>query len=292
MNRLKPYFAELGLLYAAATWGSTFYILKDSLNYVDPIVLVSYRFGLSTIVLGAFLLYRRKNLLTNLKAGIILSVLVWIMYILQTIGLKYTTATNSGFITGMFVVFVPIFSFILFKKHTQLNKIVAILISLLGLWILTGGLNYINLGDILTLGTAVAYAIHVLLIDKYVKNNVDPYILVFQQFFFVAVASLLVSLVLKLHFNPIFSNVSWAIVYLALIPTVSAMLIQFVAQKLTTPIRASLIFAMEPVFAALFAWTLGGETFILHKALGGFLIVLAIIFSDVPLKRFNIQNKS
>lgn len=285
MKRLTPYLAELGLLYAAATWGSTFFILKDSVNYIDPIVLVSYRFGLSALILGTFLVYKRKNLLANIKEGLILSIFVWIMYAAQTIGLKYTSATNSGFITGMFVVFVPIFSLLIFRKNTQLNKIIAILVSLLGLWILTGGLKDLNIGDILTIGTAIAYALHVLFIDKYVKNQIDPYILVFQQFFIVALVSFLTALIFKLPFSPIFSNVSWAITYLALIPTVSAMLIQFVAQKFTTPIRVSLIFALEPVFAALFAWTLGGETFILNKAIGGFLIVIAIILSDLQLRK-------
>jgi len=281
----KTYIADTGLLYAAAIWGLTFFIVKDSLQYINPVILVGYRFFFAAIILAAILIYQRKPLFLNLKAGFILSLFLYLLYIPQTIGLGITTASNSGFITGLFVAFVPIFYLIIFRKPPSFTRLVAVIISLSGLWVLTGGLKDINTGDLLTLITAMAYAIHLLFTDKYVKNNIDPYILSFQQFLLVGILSFITGAIFRLPFSILSKSVIWVILFLTLFPTISAFIIQLTAQKFTSPIKVSLIFALEPVFAALFAWTLGGETFILHRAFGGLLIFLAILISEIPIKK-------
>lgn len=113
--KLKTYISDLGLLYAAAVWGATFFIVKDSLKNVDPVVLVGDRFLLAAILLGTYLLFRRVNVFSHIKYGLILGIFLWLLYVPQTIGLKYTSAANSGFITGLFVAFVPIFAFLFFS---------------------------------------------------------------------------------------------------------------------------------------------------------------------------------
>lgn len=283
----KTYIADTGLLYAAAIWGLTFFIVKDSLQYINPVILVGYRFFFAAIILAAILIYQRKPLFLTLKAGFVLSLFLYLLYIPQTIGLGITTASNSGFITGLFVAFVPIFYLIIFGKPPSFLRLVAVIISLSGLWFLTGGLKDINKGDLLTLITAMAYAIHLLFTDKYVKNNIDPYILSFQQFLFAGILSFITGAIFRLPFSILSKSVVWVILFLTLFPTISAFIIQLTAQKFTSPIKVSLIFALEPVFAALFAWTLGGETFILHRAFGGLLIFLAILISEVPMEKLN-----
>lgn len=290
-SKYKGYISDLGLLYAAAIWGSTFFIVKDSLQHIDPVTLVGYRFLLAAFLLGLYLLFKKINLFSNMKYGFILGVFLWLLYVPQTIGLGYTSAANSGFITGLFVAFVPLFSFLFFKQIPSVMRLIAVGLSLAGLAVLTGGLKEINIGDSLTIITAMAYAIHILFADKYVKGNLNPLVLSFQQFLTVGLLSLLASALFDLSFSPGNLNTLGVIAFLAIFPTLSAFVIQLVAQKFTTPIKVGLIFAMEPVFAAIFAWTLGNESFTLTQVLGGILIVLALILSELPIKSLNLQDR-
>ncbi|MCK5125841.1 MAG: DMT family transporter [candidate division Zixibacteria bacterium] len=281
----KKLLADVGLFYSAAIWGSTFFIVKGALDNIDPVMMVAYRFLIAGVVLLPFLFYTKRNFFQNFKQGLVLSVILWLLYIPQTIGLEYTTASNSGFITGLFVLFVPIFQLTIFRRKPNLLEVIAACVSLGGLWILTGGLYDVNIGDILTLLAAVTYALHVLFSDKYIKSGADPFILSCQQFIFIGVFSLITGLVFDLPFTTGNLSVWWIILFLALFPTLSAFIIQLLAQKITAPLKVSLIFALEPVFAAVFAWTLGGETPILHRALGGLLIFLALIISGLPRQK-------
>lgn len=287
-SRLKTYISDAGLLYATVIWGSTFFIVKDSLSSIDPVILVGYRFLLAALLLGLYLVSKRVNLFSNIKYGFILGIFLWLLYAPQTIGLGYTSASNSGFITGLFVAFVPLFSFLFFKQKPSSVRLLAVMLSLIGLGTLTGGLKELNVGDMLTIITAMAYAIHILLADKYVKENLSPLVLSFQQFFVVGVLSLMVGIIFKLPFSPGNLNTLGIIAFLAVFPTLSAFVIQLVAQKFTTPVKVALIFAMEPVFAAIFSWTLGGEMFTYTQALGGVFIVSAMVISELPVQKFKL----
>ena len=282
VSKSKAITADFGLFYAAAIWGSTFFIVKNALDGIDPVVMVAFRFLLAGFILLGYLIYKKKNIFTNLKTALFLSVILCFLYIPQTVGLKYTTASNSGFITGLFVAFIPLFLRTIFKVKPNIMEILASIISLLGLWTLTGGLKDINFGDTLTLLAAVTYALHVLYSDKYMKQGIDPVVISCQQFLIVGLLSLFYALLFGLPLN-ITTSYAWkATIFLALFPTLSAFLIQMFAQRIRSPLRVSLIFALEPVFAALFAWTIGDEQIIAHRALGGFLIFIALIVSGLP----------
>ncbi|SYZ74726.1 Drug/metabolite transporter (DMT) superfamily permease [Candidatus Zixiibacteriota bacterium] len=276
--------ADLGLFYAAAIWGSTFFLVKYALSGIDPVIMVGYRFLLAGGILAVYLLIRRQNLLLDLKKGLFLAIILWSLYIPQTIGLKYTTASNSGFITGLFVAFVPIFMKTLFRKSPTVMEIIASVVALAGLWILTGGMKEINTGDLLTLIAAMTYALHLLLSDKYMKQQIEPLRLACQQFLIVGLLSLVTALIFRLPFGITTTAALNITIFLALFPTMTAFVIQLLAQKITSPLRVSLIFALEPVFAGLFAWTLGGEIVQLHGLIGGLLIFAALILSGLPSK--------
>jgi drug/metabolite transporter (DMT)-like permease len=274
--------ADLGLVYAAAIWGSTFYIVKDSLQYIDPVALVGYRFLIAAVMLGILLVFLKKSLWTGWKHGMLLGVALWLLYVPQTIGLKYTSASNSGFITGLFILFVPLIGYAVFRIRPSKTKLFSIALALAGLYILTGGMKEANLGDIITLSAAFFYAVHILLADKFVKDF-DPYALSFQQFLTMALLSLLTALIFRLPLE--FSGAVYPIIFLAIFPSLSAFVIQLVAQKRVAPIKVALIFSLEPVFAAIFAWTLGGEGFLMKNAFGGLLIVIAMMISEVKNDR-------
>lgn len=274
--------ADLGLFYAAAIWGATFFMVKDALSGINPIIMVGYRFLIAGTILLVILLAKRRPIFQNFRSALFLSIFLWSLYVPQTVGLEYTKASNSGFITGLFVAFVPIFLKTIFKRTPTLTEIVASVISLLGLWVLTGGLADINLGDALTLITAMMYALHLLYSDRYMKKGYDALVISCQQFILVGLMSLATGLIFGLSFSVTTVYAAWVVVFLALLPTLSAFVIQMFAQKIRSPLRVSLIFALEPVFAAVFAWTLGGEAFAVRNALGGLLIFAALIVSGLP----------
>jgi len=283
--RHKKILADLGLFYAVTIWGSTFFIVKSALNGIDPVILVAYRFLIAGSILLIFIKFSGRPIFDGWKQALLPGFLLWMLYIPQTIGLQYTTASNSGFITGLFVAFVPLFLRVIFKRKPTMMEVIASAISLIGLWILTGGMSDINIGDILTLITAITYALHLLYVDKFMKRGLDPYLFSCHQFLLVGFLSILSAFIFSLPFEIVSTDAFWMMLFLALFPTLSAFVIQMAAQKIRSALRVSLIFALEPVFAAIFAWTLGGESIVRHRALGGLLIFLALVISGLPVPK-------
>lgn len=275
----REFFLYLGLFYCAFIWGSTFVVTKWALSTVNPISMVSIRFFISAAVLFPFVI--KKNLMNYLKEAFVLSLFLSSLYITQTVGLLYTTASNSGFITGLFIIFIPIFIFLFKRIKPDRIEIISSMVAISGMWFLTGGIDGINKGDFLTLVAAISYSAHLLFTDRYVKNNYDTTLLVFQQFWMVGVISALFSFSFGYDFNVSSLNGWMVIVFLALFPTLSAFFIQMKAQKYIEPFKVGIIFCFEPVFAAIFAWTVGGEDFVLKKAVGGFLIFVSMLLVEI-----------
>lgn len=277
---MSPLLADLGLVYCAAVWGATFYMVKDALGGVDPVAMVCHRFLLSALLLAPWALVRPART-RHLKESLILSVLLFLLYTTQTIGLGHTSASNSGFITGLFVIFVPIFLFFFFRKSPTAVQWVSSVLALLGLWMLTGGISSVNFGDVITLVAAATYAGHLLATDQYVRADADVLVLAFHQFWMTGVMALAYCLVSGRSLAVTGESAAGTIAFLAVVPTLSAFFIQMWAQKVTLPVKVSLIFSLEPVFAAVFAWTIGGESFVPARAAGGGLIVAAMIAGEL-----------
>lgn len=280
-EKAKAWLSDAGLVYAALIWGSTFFIVKDSLNSVNPVTLVAYRFLIAALILAPVLIYLKKPLFANIKHGVILGVVIAALYLSQTIGLQYTSASNSGFITGLFILFTPLLALAAGILPSR-KRIIAVVISIIGLFLLTG-ITGINRGDLLTLVAAFTYAVHIVLTGKYVKTS-DPYALAFQQFLTTGILCLALALMTSQPLGVTTQATWWIIIGLAIFPTASAFLIQAIAQKHTGPVKVALIFALEPVFAAIFAWTVGGESFTLKATAGGLLIVAGMVIAELPEK--------
>lgn len=276
---MSPFWADAGLVYCAAVWGATFYMVKDALAGVDAVAMVAHRFLLSAALLAPWALTRpgRGKLL---KESFILGVLLFLLYATQTVGLAYTSAANSGFITGLFVLFVPLLLLFAGKPPTAVQW-VSCGLALAGLWLLTGGLGAVNFGDAITLVAAATYAAHLLATDRYVKADADPLVLAFHQFWMTGLLAAAYVALSGRSFAVAGGKPAATIVFLAVVPTLSAFFLQMWAQKFTPPVKVSLIFSLEPVFAALFAWTLGGEEFVPARAAGGGLIVAAMMAGEL-----------
>lgn len=271
--------AELGLLYCAAVWGATFYMVKDALAGVDPTAMVAWRFLLAAACLLPWVL-RRPAPLRHLKESALLAALLLVLYVSQTAGLAFTTASNSGFITGLFVIFVPLFLLVFFRLAPTGLQWAASALALAGLWLLTGGISSFNRGDAMTILSAMTYAGHLLATDKCVRADADLTLLAFHQFWMTGLAALVLAAAWGAPVAVATPRALWTIVFLALVPTLSAFWVQMQAQKFTAPVKVSLLFSLEPVFAAAFAWTLGGEPFHPGRAVGGGAIVMAMVLGE------------
>lgn len=274
----------LGLVYCAAIWGATFFMVKDALASVDPVAMVAHRFLIAALLLLPWALRRRLKAL--LWEGFVLSLILAALYISQTVGLGHTTASNCAFITGLFVVFVPLYMLVLYRKPLAATQWLAVTVAVGGLWLLTGGLSGVNRGDALSLIAAATYAGHLLFTDRCVRSDADVVLLAFHQFWMTAAMAYLACFVLRLPVAVAAPKGWLVIVFLALFPTLSAFFLQILIQRKLPPLTVSLGFSLEPVFAALFAWTLGGEEFVGRRAVGGMLIVAAMVLGE--LHRFDV----
>lgn len=278
--------SDIGLFYCAAIWGSTFIVTKGALDDVDPVVMVAIRFAISAGLLLPWVL-KRKNLALHMREGFYLSLFLATLYLTQTTGLLYTSASNSGFITGLFIIFIPVFMYLFRReKPTRMQGLSAAL-AIAGMWLLTGGASGFNLGDALTLVAAAAYSVHLIVTDKYVKAEADTVLLAFHQFWMVAALSFAIALLRGSPLGVASVNGWGVILFLAVFPTLTAFFIQMLAQKHSEPFKVGIIFTMEPVFAAAFAWTWGGEEFLWVKAGGGLLIVSGMLIGE--LSKFDFR---
>lgn len=214
------------------------------------------------------------------KESFFLGSFLIVLYVAQMVGLIFTTASNSGFITGLFVLWVPVLGFFFLKQGLTRLQWLAVAIALFGLWVLTGGVMPLNLGDLLTFIASIASGAHVLAMEWAMRRRVDPLRLNFHQFWITGLFCAILAVILGLPFNLPDAKTLWVIFYLAAIPTVAAITIQAYAQKHVSSFQAALIFSLEPVFAAIFAWTVGGEAFSLIAALGGILMVAGAILGE------------
>ncbi|MBI3659858.1 DMT family transporter [Candidatus Acetothermia bacterium] len=282
--------AQLALLLTAAIWGWTFVLVKESVQEVTPFLFLFARFTLATVVL---VLIFRKSLIENwnwkmLRRGSLLGAALAAGYLFQTWGLKYTTATKSGFITGISVVLVPLMG-VFFKERIGLGAWIGTLLSFVGLSLILIGQGFslnelasqLNAGDLLTLFCALSFAAHILLVGHFV--DADSYrTLLIIQIAAAAVLSLGGALTFEnLHFN--FSPTVWnAIAITGLFATALAFWAQNKFQPLSTPTRTAIIFSTEPVFAGLFGFSLLGERLSMEQLLGAGLILLGIVLSQLP----------
>ncbi len=274
--------ADLGLLSVTLFWGSTFILSKLLLEDVPLPVYMALRLSIAAVAMGLFAVRFRKEWDTKVaQHGAVLGVLLYLSYLFQMWGIQFTSASNAGFITGLSVVLVPVFGFFFFKVRASKNVLLGIAFAVVGLLLLTGAnpLQWKD-GDLLVLVCAVSVAFHVIYTGRFAPRH-NVYLLTAVQLFVVALLSLLV-LPFSSFVWPRLSLTHWEVlVYLGLFGTVFTFLMQTAMQRFTTTARTALIFAMEPVFAALFAYLVAGESLTPAGWIGGIMIVLGMISAEM-----------
>lgn len=284
---MKGIQAEIYLLGIVVIWGSTFAIIKGILDQILPFTFLAYRFFLATFVLYIIFWKRSKNInKIILKKGSLIGIFLFLGYAFQTVGLKYTTATKTGFITGLSVVLVPIISYFFIKEKIYRNSVIGVILAVTGLWFLNYNNSFnFNLGDFLVLLCAVSFALHIISVGLYTKK-LDYVLLVIVQLATVFVLSLLMALFFErpeIHLT-YSSHVWWAIILTGVFATALAFYMQNRFQRYSTATKTAIIFSGEPIFAAVFAYLLLGEKVGLIAWIGGLLIIFGMIISQSKFK--------
>ncbi|SNR96455.1 Permease of the drug/metabolite transporter (DMT) superfamily [Anaerovirgula multivorans] len=287
MNRLhdkKKYIADLSLLFVAAVWGGGFVAVKDALNTLTPMFLMTMRFVLASIILYSFL-HRKIGKVNkdDFKKGSIVGTILFLAFAAQTYGLQFTTASKQGFLTATYVVIVPLLYWLLYRKPPKLKTFIGSFLTIVGIaFISLESSLTLNIGDLLTLVCAVFFAAHIISIEYFAKD-MNVYKLAFVQIFVAAIWCI----VLAFMTEPIPASLSaraWlAIVYLATFSTFACFTIQTIAQKYTSSSHASIILSLESVFAAVLGILILEETMTSMILLGCALIFIAILIVEVDL---------
>jgi drug/metabolite transporter (DMT)-like permease len=281
--------AEFYLLSMTVVWGSTFVLTKIVLESTSPFVYVAIRFAIASILFTALFIRRIRMMSKDafIKGGI-LGILLFIGMVVQTVGLKYTSASKSAFITGLMVVFTPIFQLLIERRPPKLGNVIGVVLVAFGLYLLTSpkGSEF-NIGDVLTLICAIIFALYTVFIDIFGKEH-DPAHLSFVQFLLTALFAMLIIPFVEDPYLNVNTNLLMILIYLAIMPTVVALYILTKYQKYTTPTRSAIIYSMEPPIAAFFAYFIIGELIGFVGFVGCILILIGLIvseLSDVLFKR-------
>lgn len=300
--RLK---AELILFFITFIWAGTFVIIKPTLNFISPLLFVTVRFLIATIILT--MIYGGKLLeipKATFKMGTILGIFLFIGFVVQTIGLKYTTATKSALITGTFVVFTPILQVFVERKPLKTGSILGVILVFAGLIFLSSKENDFfeliksigsdfNIGDFLTLICAIFFAGYIVYLDI-ISDKTDFNHIVWIQIVITLVGSFLLMIsfdkleVEKIKFE-LNNQVIFTIIYTSIFATIITTFLQTKYQKYTTPTRAAIIFTSEPLLASILAYLILNETIGIFGLIGGALIILGVLtselFDEVILKK-------
>ena len=293
---MKKYVGEGALLFNTLIWGGTFALIKNAFTDVSPLLFLGLRFGLATLIFLPFVYSQLRN--TNKKtliAGAILGIFYFTGFATQSVGLNLTSATKSGFITGTFVIFIPILQLIIERRKPKWFNLVSVFLVLVGLVMLSSkGDNTIdffkqlgsdfNFGDLLTLICALLFAFQVVYVDVFTKKY-DYLPMVFVQLLITGLGGFIfsfifsISALVEIRFTMNMSVVS-AILYTSIFASIIATVIQLKYQKFVSPTKAGIIFSIEPIFAAVFAYFLLSEKISNFGLVGCVVIFIGLIVSE------------
>lgn len=276
MNLNQQQRAAGAVLIAALLFGSTFVVMRDSVDGASPTAFLSARFGIGAIVLLG--LARRDSRLPRAVIGpaLITGTALLIGYVLQTIGLQYTETSTSAFITYLLVVLVPVFAALQHRALPSARVAVAVVVTTVGLWLLTGGVDSVGKGEVLTLGCAAAFAFHVLFIGHWAPRF-DVRWFMGLQLAWVSAACFVPGLV---QGGFAFGAEAWrGAVYTGIGASAVALSLQAYGQRLLPPTRTALLLMIEPVSAAAIGYAIG-ERLGTTGAVGGALILGGVVLAE------------
>jgi drug/metabolite transporter (DMT)-like permease len=296
-----PTIPILAILGCCLIWGTTFTVVKDVSNSIDPFLLSGLRNLIATSVLFAYFIITKKGKIlldkNSIKSGFVLGVLLGTIYISQTIGITFTSANHSAFITCSAVIMVPVILFLFGWEKFSWKQGLSILMVAIGLALLTlkSGLSGFNLGDLITLAAAIICAIHIVFSGLYVRKY-NFLSLIFYQFFFaglISFAGLFYKQALY-NFPPILceNEAIFNVFYLGLLGTLFCYFVTVWGQKHISTTYIALIFSLEPLFASVTNYFILNEVFTTKEFIGAAIIFGGILLYSIPKKWFSISTNN
>lgn len=279
MRRFKPAWPLIALIGVTAVWGWTFVVVRDAVQAFPVLPFLALRFGLAALVLSPALARRG----TGFNAGLLPGAVLAAGYLAQTTGLRYTTASQAGLLTGLFVVLTPAITFIVWRSRPPSSTAAAVAAALLGTALLVGDASggmgsHIVLGDSLEVVTAICFSVHIVLLARFAPGRDAPRMALGQM---TAAAVLFAAGALGAGgFRQPDAPVWFAVALTGAVASAAAFWIQTYVQQLVSPTRTALILTSEPAFATIFGFLLAGDRFGLLQALGAALILAAIVFHE------------
>ncbi|MDT3414328.1 drug/metabolite transporter (DMT)-like permease [Brevibacillus aydinogluensis] len=293
----KQWMADVTLFLIAFVWGATFLVVQQAIAALPPNAFNAVRFSIATLFLLAIhcLIDREQLRSWNfplIKAGCLIGFWLCLGYALQTVGLMYTTPSKAGFITGLSVVLVPLFSFLILREKIKPAAITGTLIAACGLYLLTKTSSLaFNLGDVLVFGCAICFALQIVATGKYAPRF-PALALAIVQLGTVAALSWGYALLFedwRLAFDPavlLAPEVARGLIVTSIFATALAFLAQTALQKKTSSTRVALIFSLEPVFAALTSYLWIHEVLTARQLAGCALIFTGMILAELPIQEW------
>lgn len=286
-KKLIGILASGGLILTAAIWGFAFVVVKDSVDTIPPVYMVSIRYTIAAVLLGFVLISQFKKLNRYYWIhGAVTGLMLALGYITQTIGCKYTTAGKNAFLTTIYVILIPLISWPLNKKHPHFVVFLSAVMALVGIGLLAlrneGGVLGFNVGDILTLICGLFYALHIIFTAKFSQDK-NPVIFTWIQFIVAAVFSWAVSPLIDGSFSVALlksSRVIFSMLYLGIFSSLVAFLLQNICLKYMESSLASLFLSLESVFGVIFSTIFLRERMTLVMIIGCVLIFAAITIAD------------
>lgn len=282
--------ADVILLVITVVWGASFPLMKMVLAYIPAYAYLSMRFLFASVILVVLFHKNLRKINKHvLLYGSIIGAFMFGGMAFQVIGLYTTSASNSGFITGLNVVMVPIIAAIILKKKPDRASFTGVTIAFAGLFFLSGGLNFnFNYGDFLTFLSAICWAFQIIFIDKFTQTEDAPLLAIIQIGFIGVVSTgfwLTADMGKPVEIN---TTVVFILLFTAVLGTAMAFGGQTIAQKDTTPTHTALILTAEPVFAAIFAMIIPNaqgitEMLSVTKVVGSLLILSGMLVSELKL---------
>lgn len=286
-KKLIGILASGGLILTAAIWGFAFVVVKDSVDTIPPVYMVSIRYTIAAVLLGFVLIPQFKKLNRYYWIhGAVTGLMLALGYITQTIGCKYTTAGKNAFLTTIYVILIPLISWPLNKKRPHFVVFLSAVMALVGIGLLAlrneGGVLGFNVGDILTLICGLFYALHIIFTAKFSQDK-NPVILTWIQFIVASVFSWAVSPLIDGSFSVALlksSRVIFSMLYLGIFSSLVAFLLQNICLKYMESSLASLFLSLESVFGVIFSAIFLRERMTLVMIFGCVLIFAAITIAD------------
>lgn len=274
--------ANFMLLIVTILWGSSYLFMKMGLGSLQEYNLIALRFGIAFLLAALFFPGRmRKTTQTMLRYAFILGFILFLVFAFIMAGMKLTTTSNAAFLVSLTVIFVPLLSSLILKRKPAIKLLTGVSLALLGVGLLT--LNHqfaINLGDIFCIMGALMYATHILVTEKFTKT-VDSLTLGISQLGFTAILALGSSLIFETPRLPQSHDEWLPVLALSILCSAIGFVVQTVAQQHTNSTNTGLIFSLEPVFAALFAFLVFGETLSGQGLLGATLVLIGVIYPQL-----------